>query len=162
LTKYQGRGGDAAKRQASNLARTGVFDLLATVAGQILQDAGSEGPNKTKQSHQEASKDKAQSDLDSQITSLESVKDFTSVDKPQSAGKPTVNADGRKDVSTIKDASVQASNDLETVSCVVRTPAQEEERKVFVKDVLVDEGNGAPVHMSASPLEDLVNTHDDV
>ncbi|KAG0563321.1 hypothetical protein KC19_8G021400 [Ceratodon purpureus] len=155
MRSQRGRGGDAAKRQANNLTRTGVFDLLATVAGQILQDAGSEDPNKTKQTHQEASKDKPQSDLDSQITSLESVKDFTSVDKPQPAGKPTVNADGFTDVCMIKDISVQASNDLETVSCAVRTPSQEEKRKVFVKDVLVDEGNGAPVHMNVSPLEDL-------
>ena len=153
MAQHQGRGGDAAKRQANNLARTGVFDLLATVAGQILQDAGSEDPNKTKQLHQDAFKEKAQSDIDSQITSLESVKDFSSVDKPQSAGKTTVNAD----VCTIKDVSDQGSNDLETVSCVVRTPSQEEERKIFVKNVLVDEGNGAPVHMNASPLEDPVN-----
>jgi hypothetical protein len=127
------------------------------VAGQILQDSGSEHPNKTKESHQEATKDKSQSDLDSQITSLERVKDLTSVDKPQSAGKPMEHADCITNVCTIKDVSFQASNDSETMSSVVRTPSQEEEREAFVKDVLVVESNGALVHMNASSLEDLVN-----
>lgn len=157
MTEHQSRGGDAAKRQANNLARTGVFDLLATVAGQILQDAGSEDPNKTKEGHQDSTKDKSQSDLDSQITSLGSVKDFTSVDKPQSAGKPMEYSGCNTNVCTIKDVSDQGSNIVETMSCVVRTPSQEEDRKAFVKDVLVDESNGAFVHTNASSVGDLVN-----
>ncbi|KAG0605748.1 hypothetical protein M758_9G084800 [Ceratodon purpureus] len=155
MRSQRSRGGDAAKRQANNLARTGVFDLLATVAGQILQDAGSEDPNKTKEGHQDSTKDKSQSDLDSQITSLGSVKDFTSVDKPQSAGKPMEYSGCNTNVCTIKDVSDQGSNIVETMSCVVRTPSQEEDRKAFVKDVLVDEGNGAFVHTNASSVGDL-------
>lgn len=134
-----------------------MFELLATVAGQILQDAGSEEPNKSKQIQEEGSKEKSQSDIDSQVTSLGSVRDFTSVDKPQSVGKATSDRDDHTNVSTIEDVSVQGSNGVETMSCGVRTPSQEEERKTFVKDVSASEGNGALVQMNASSVEDQVN-----
>ena len=128
-----------------------MFELLATVAGQILQDAGSEDPNKSKQTQQEASKEKSQSDLDSQVTSLGSVRDFTSVDKPQSDGKPPSEGDDQMNLSTVEDVFVQGSK------CGVRTPSQEEERKSFVKDVSASEGNVALVHTNASSPDEQVN-----
>lgn len=157
VSEWQGRGGDGAKRQANNLARPGVFDLLASVAGQILQDAGSGDPNKAKQSGEEACKERAQSDLDSQITSAESVKDLASVDKPQAGGERAASAGGMTDACTVGDVCGQGSSDVEMASCAVRTPSQEEERKAFVKDVSADEGNGAAVDMDASAVEDLVS-----
>jgi len=134
-----------------------VFELLATVAGQILQDAGSEDPNKSKEAEQEAVKEKSQSDLDSQVTSLGSVRDFTSVDKPQSVGKPSSDGDDPTNLSTVEDVSVEGSNGVETVRYGARTPSREEERKAFVKDVSASEGNGALVHTNASSPEEQVN-----
>lgn len=158
MRSHRGRGGDAAKRQGNNRSGTGVFELLATVAGQILQDAGSEDPNKSKQTQQEASKEKSQSDLDSQVTSLGSVRDFTSVDKPQSdGGKPPPEGDDQMNLSTIEDVFVQGSKGLEGVKCGVRIPSQEEERRSFVKDVSASEVNAALVHTNASSPEEQVN-----
>lgn len=156
LFPIQSRAGEAAKRQFNTLTRTGVFDLLATVAGQILQDDGVQEPNVTKQGHQEVCKEKSLS-ADSQLTSLES-KDLSSIDKPQCREEALVNVEGHTRMYTMKeDASLQVISDGETMSCVVRTPSQEEERKSFVKEISVDEGHGAPVHINTSPLEDQVS-----
>lgn len=134
-----------------------MFELLATVAGQILQDAGSEDPSKANQIQEEASKEKSQSDLDSQVTSLGSVKDFTSVDKPHLIAKPTADGNDHANGSTVEDVSVQGSNGVETVSCGVRTPSQEDERKGCVQDLSASEGNGALVNTNTSALEEQVS-----
>lgn len=156
LFPIQCRAGEAAKRQSNTLARTGVFDLLATVAGQILQDDGVQEPNMTKQGLQEVCKEKSLS-ADSQLTSLES-KDLSSIDKPQCRGEALANVEGHTSMYTMKeDASLQVNSDGETMSCLVGTPSQEEERKSFVKEISVDEGHGAPVHINSSPLEDQVS-----
>lgn len=155
LFPIQCRAGEAAKRQSNTLARTGVFDLLATVAGQILQDDGVQEPNMTKQGHHEVCKEKSLS-ADSQLTSLES-KDLSSIDKPQCRGEALANVDHTSMYTMKEDASLQVISDGETMSCLVGTPSQEEERKSFVKEISVDEGHGAPVHINSSPLEDQVS-----
>lgn len=139
-----------------NLARTGVFELLATVAGQILQDARSDDPNGAKQGDGEGARGKSQSGMDSQISGLDSVKDFTSVDKPQSSGSGNAYAGGVTHVSSVDEVSVEGSNDGESASCGARSPAQEEDRGAFVKDVAVDEGSGAVVHTKGSAMEGVV------
>lgn len=157
MTEVQGRSGDAAKGHGVNLARTGVFELLATVAGQILQDARSDDPNGAKQGDGEGARGKSQSGMDSQISGLDSVKDFTSVDKPQSSGSGNAYAGGVTHVSSVDEVSVEGSNDGESASCGARSPAQEEDRGAFVKDVAVDEGSGAVVHTKGSAMEGVVS-----
>lgn len=158
---WQGRAGEPVKRQSNGVGRTGFFELLATVAGQILQDAGVEERVNTDLGDQELSKDKLQSQTHSQISSLESVMDHTFVHKPQPEPQVTSHMDASENEGTAKEeVAALANNAVESQSCEAMAwiLAQEEETKAIVKDISVDESNVAPVHTTCSPLEDQVIT----
>nr|PNR32003.1 hypothetical protein PHYPA_026128 [Physcomitrium patens] len=154
-SQRQGRGGDAAKREAKTLGRGGVFELLATVAGQILQGAGGEDGSRTNRGDREGAKGELEVGVDCVRASLESRKRSTSGGKPRSSGDGRAKGEGVAHVGWIGDVCGEGCNDVESTSGVVRTPSQEEERTSSVKDVAVDESNATAARMDASAMEDV-------
>lgn len=157
MVEQQGRGGDAAKREAKTLGRGGVFELLATVAGQILQGAGGEDGSRTNRGDREGAKGELEVGVDCVRASLESRKRSTSGGKPRSSGDGRAKGEGVAHVGWIGDVCGEGCNDVESTSGVVRTPSQEEERTSSVKDVAVDESNATAARMDASAMEDVVS-----
>ncbi|CAM6023221.1 unnamed protein product [Sphagnum balticum] len=72
MRSSRGRG-EAARRQSAVVARTGFFELLATVAGRILQDTGINSGQCNKANNvneQESLKENLPSEIDSQVSSV--------------------------------------------------------------------------------------------
>ncbi|CAK9272417.1 unnamed protein product, partial [Sphagnum jensenii] len=87
MRSSRGRG-EAARRQSAVVARTGFFELLATVAGRILQDTGINSGQCNKANNvneQESLKENLPSEIDSQVSSVGSVTNHVVIDKRQSA-----------------------------------------------------------------------------
>ncbi|CAK9875389.1 unnamed protein product [Sphagnum jensenii] len=87
MRSSRGRG-EAARRQSAVVARTGFFELLATVAGRILQDTGINSGQCNKANNvneQESLKENLPSEIDSQVSSSPSIeiKEITSISELQ-------------------------------------------------------------------------------
>nr|XP_024359169.1 uncharacterized protein LOC112274163 [Physcomitrium patens] len=132
-SQRQGRGGDAAKREAKTLGRGGVFELLATVAGQILQGAGGEDGSRTNRGDREGAKGELEVGVDCVRASLESRKRSTSGGKPRSSGDGRAKGEGVAHVGWIGDVCVREEVVLRRQRCIhsaaddARVEQQEEE-----------------------------------
>ncbi|CAM6041415.1 unnamed protein product [Sphagnum compactum] len=85
MRSSRGRG-EAARHQSVVVPHKGRFELLATVAGRILQDTGvNEGQDKPKANEQESLKENSPSEIDSQVSSVGSVTNHIFTHKRQSA-----------------------------------------------------------------------------
>ncbi len=172
----QGRG-EAARRQSAVVARTGFFELLATVAGRILQDTGINSGQCNKANNineQESLKENLPSKIDSQVSSVGSVTNHVVIDKRQSASvafhlvapsqlgmneeevQLRVVGEGETEV-----VAGQTQNCFQSSEAAVWSPSQEEQSNIVVKEVTpVDEDSAAaPVNITSSPPADQVVYH---
>ncbi len=172
----QGRG-EAARRQSAVVARTGFFELLATVAGRILQDTGINSGQCNKANNvneQESLKENLPSEIDSQVSSVGSVTNHVVLDKRQSASvafhlvapsqlgmneeevQLRVAGEGKTEV-----VAGQTQKCFQSSEAAVWSPSQEEQSNVVVKEVTpVDEDSAAaPVNITSSPPADQVVYH---
>ncbi len=168
----QGRG-EAARRQSVVVPHKGRFELLATVAGRILQDTGvNEGQDKPKANERESLKENSPSEIDSQVSSVGSVTNHVVIDKRQSASvafhlvapsqlgmneeEVQLRVAGKTEV-----VAGQTQNCFQSSEAAVWSPSQEEQSNVVVKEVTpVDEDSAAaPVNISSSPPADQVVYH---
>ncbi len=172
----QGRG-EAARRQSAVVARTGFFELLATVAGRILQDTGINSGQCNKANNineQESLKENLPSKIDSQVSSVGSVTNHVVIDKRQSASvafhlvapsqlgmneeevQLRVAGEGETEV-----VAGQTQNCFQSSEAAVWSPSQEEQSNIVVKEVTpVDEDSAAaPVNITSSPPADQVVYH---
>ncbi len=172
--RVQGRG-EAARRQSAVVARTGFFELLATVAGRILQDTGINSGQCNKANNvneQESLKENLPSEIDSQVSSVGSVTNHVVIDKRQSASvafhlvapsqlgmneeEVQLRVAGKTEV-----VAGQTQNCFQSSEAAVWSPSQEEQSNVVVKEVTpVDEDSAAaPVNITSSPPADQVVYH---
>ncbi len=172
----QGRG-EAARRQSAVVAHTGFFELLATVAGRILQDTGINSGQCNKANNvneQESLKENLPSEIDSHVSSVGSVTNHVVIDKRQSASvafhlvapsqsgmneeevQLRVAGEGKTEV-----VAGQTQNCFQSSEAAVWSPSQEEQSNVVVKEVTpVDEDSAAaPVNITSSPPADQVVYH---
>jgi hypothetical protein len=159
------------------VARTGFFELLATVAGRILQDTGINSGQCNKANNineQESLKENLPSKIDSQVSSVGSVTNHVVIDKRQSASvafhlvapsqlgmneeevQLRVAGEGETEV-----VAGQTQNCFQSSEAAVWSPSQEEQSNIVVKEVTpVDEDSAAaPVNITSSPPADQVVYH---
>ncbi|CAK9859966.1 unnamed protein product [Sphagnum jensenii] len=155
MRSSRGRG-EAARRQSVVVPHKGRFELLATVAGRILQDTGvNEGQDKLKANERESLKENSPSEIDSQVSSVGSVTNHIFTDKRQSAtvlcvaptvvvpGQLVMNEEELQVAGAKKNEGVvgQGENSFENFrsEAAVCSLSQEEQSKAVEKVTLVDQ-----------------------
>ncbi len=156
----QGRG-EAARRQSVVVPHKGRFELLATVAGRILQDTGvNEGQDKPKANERESLKENSPSEIDSQVSSVGSVTNHIFTDKRQSATvlcvAPTVVVPGQL---VMNEEELQVAGTKENEGVVGQGENSFENFRSEAAEVtLVDQDSVAPVNIVSSTPADQVIT----
>ncbi len=171
---WQGRA-ESARLQSTGGAQSGVFELLATVAGQFLQDDGSKEDqnNEVKLGcHKPLDQQKLILEMNSQVPYTECVMNYLAAQEQQITVTPSIasQVDTLKEVRMKEEPEEVDREDKKegggehvkshpitvTNKSALWIPAQDKEDEVIAKDIPVKEGMAASVQNKSTELADQV------
>ncbi len=172
---WQGRA-ESARLQSTGGAQSGVFELLATVAGQFLQDDGSKKEDQNNEvklgCHKSLDQQKLILEMNSQVPYTECVMNYLVAQEQQITVTPSI----ASQVDTLKEVRMKEEPEeviredkkegggehvkshpiIVTNKSALWIPAQDKEDEVIAKDIPVKEGMAASVQNKSTELGDQV------